>query len=118
MYCKHLLDLQKTLKAKYNDIEVGFDYEPEPGLADNGDLEHDLLALVEVIGIAAKNVNTAFVIFIDELQYVEQDELATLITVLHIRSLSITQAQTILFAIHPQVGSEKPRLPLLRFGHR
>src|SRR6185437_5943495 len=26
------------LKVKYNDIEVGLDYEPEPGLADNGDL--------------------------------------------------------------------------------
>ena len=27
---------------KYQDIEVGIDYEPEPGLADNGDLARDL----------------------------------------------------------------------------
>ena len=27
----------KGLKVKYDDIEVGFDFDPEPGLADNGD---------------------------------------------------------------------------------
>ena len=40
-------------KVKYQDIEVGFDFDPEPGLADNGDLEHDLQALLEVAGAAA-----------------------------------------------------------------
>jgi hypothetical protein len=29
----------KALKIKYEDIEVGLDFEPEAGLADNGDLE-------------------------------------------------------------------------------
>ena len=28
-----------ALKVKYQDIEVVLDFEPEPGLADNGDLE-------------------------------------------------------------------------------
>lgn len=78
-----LAGFAKSLKVKYHDIEIGFDYEPEPGLADNGDLEHDLLALFDVTGIAAKNADTAVVIFIDELQYVQKDELAALITVLH-----------------------------------
>src|SRR5262245_13189090 len=39
-----------ALKVKYQDIEVGIDLEPEAGLADNGDLEHDLQALFEVVG--------------------------------------------------------------------
>ena len=72
-----------SLKVKYADIEVGLDFDPEPGLADNGDLEHDLQALLEAAGEAAKAAGTALAIFIDELQYVAEDELAALITALH-----------------------------------
>jgi hypothetical protein len=80
---KGLAGFAKALKFKYHDIEVGLDFEPEPGLADNGDLEHDLQALLEVVGAAAQKASTALGIFIDELQYVKEDELAALITALH-----------------------------------
>jgi len=72
-----------ALKVKYQDIEVGLDFEPELGLADNGDLQQDLLALLEAIGSAAKEAGTVLTLFVDELQYVEEDELAALITSLH-----------------------------------
>jgi len=72
-----------ALKLQYHDIQVGLDFEPEPGLADNGDLEHDLQALLEAAGEAAEKADTALVMFIDELQYVEEDQLAALITSLH-----------------------------------
>jgi hypothetical protein len=78
-----LAGFAKALKMKYQDIEVGLDFDPEPGLADNGDLEHDLQALLEVTGVAAKEAGTALAIFVDELQYVEEEELAALITALH-----------------------------------
>lgn len=78
-----LAGFAKALKIKYQDIEVGFDLDPEPGLADNGDLEHDLQALLEVVGAAAQTAGTALVLFIDELQYVEEEQLAALITALH-----------------------------------
>lgn len=78
-----LAGFAKVLKIKYQDIEVGLDFEPEPGLADNGDLEHDLQALLEVVGTAAQKAGTALAMFIDELQYVEEDQLAALITALH-----------------------------------
>lgn len=78
-----LAGFAKALKIKFQDIEVGFDAEPEPGLADNGDLEHDLQALFEVAGAAAKAANTVLVLFIDELQYVEEEQLASLIVALH-----------------------------------
>jgi len=78
-----LAGFAKALKVKYDDIEVGLDFEPEPGLADNGDLEHDLQALIEAAGEAAKSGDTALAIFIDELQYVEEEQLAALITALH-----------------------------------
>jgi len=72
-----------ALKVKYQDIEVGLDLEPEPGLADNGDLELDLQALLEAAGQAAKEGETALALFIDELQYVKEDQLAALIIALH-----------------------------------
>lgn len=71
------------LRLKYNDIEVGLDYDPEAGLADNGDLETDLTALLEQAGEAARHAETVLVIFIDELQYVQEDQLAALISALH-----------------------------------
>lgn len=72
-----------ALKFKYSDIEVGLDFDSEPGLADNGDLEMDLQALLEVSGQAASSAKTGLVLFIDELQYVEEDQLAALIMALH-----------------------------------
>lgn len=72
-----------ALKVKYQDIEVGLDFEPESGLADNGDLEIDLQALFEVVGAAAKADATCVALFVDELQYVQENELAALITALH-----------------------------------
>jgi signal recognition particle GTPase len=36
-----LAGFAKALKFKFKDIEVGFDFDPEPGLADNGDLQGD-----------------------------------------------------------------------------
>jgi hypothetical protein len=49
------------------------DFDPEPGLADNGDLERALAALLEVVGGAAKDAGTALIVFIDELQYVAEE---------------------------------------------
>lgn len=72
-----------ALKLKYQDIEIGLGGDPEPGLADNGDLEHDLQALFEVVGAAAQKAGTALILFIDELQYVQEGQLAALISALH-----------------------------------
>jgi AAA ATPase domain len=78
-----LAGFAKALKVKFADIEVGLDFDPEPGLADDGNLEHDLQALLEAAGEAAKKAGTALVMFVDELQYVGEAELAALITALH-----------------------------------
>lgn len=78
-----LAGFAKSLKLKYADIEVGLDFDPEPGLADNGDLEHDLQALLEEVGKTAAAAESALIMFIDELQYVPEPELAALITAMH-----------------------------------
>lgn len=72
-----------ALKVKYQDIEVALDFDPEPGLADNGDLDTDLQDLLGVVGASAKAESTCVALFIDELQYIKEDELAALITALH-----------------------------------
>ncbi|PIZ22473.1 MAG: AAA family ATPase [Comamonadaceae bacterium CG_4_10_14_0_8_um_filter_57_29] len=78
-----LAGFAKVLKFKFQDIEVGIDFEPERGLADNGDLESDLTALFVEVGHAAKAAKTVLVIFIDELQYIKPLEFAALISALH-----------------------------------
>jgi len=78
-----LAGFAKALKVTYKDIEVGLDLSPEPGLADNGDLEIDLTTLLEQVGIAARAAHTAVVAFVDELQYVKEDQFAALISALH-----------------------------------
>lgn len=72
-----------AMKVKYQDIEFGVDLGKEPGIADSGELEHDLIDLFVEVGRAAKEKKTAVVFFIDELQYVEEDQFAALITALH-----------------------------------
>ena len=72
-----------ALKVRYHDIEVGLDLEPEPGLADNGDLELDLQDLLEAVGRACLTADTGLALFVDELQYVAETELAALIVALH-----------------------------------
>jgi len=72
-----------ALKVKFHDIEVGIDMDPEPGLADNGDLELDLQDLLEAVGEACVKARTGLAIFLDELQYVAAAELAPLLVALH-----------------------------------
>lgn len=90
------------LKVSYADIEVGLDYAAEPGLADNGDLESDLTELMKQVGTAAKMAGTAVVIFIDELQYVVENEMAALISALH-RSSQAQLPITVIGAGLPQL---------------
>ncbi len=100
----------RALKVKYQDIEVGLDFEPEPGLADNGDLESDLQDLFEVVGRAAKAAGACVALFVDELQYVRQEELAALIIALHRasqRQLPVTMVGAGLPQLRGRMGKAK-----------
>jgi AAA ATPase domain len=99
-----LTGLAKSLKVKYNDIEVGLDFDSEPGLADNGDLEVDLAALFVECAAAAKSANTVLALFVDELQYVKQDQFAALISALH-RCAQLNLPLTLVGAGLPQLLS-------------
>ena len=71
------------LRLTYGDLEVRLDVAPEAGLADNGNLDQDLTALLLEIGTTARAADTALCLFVDELQYLGEDELLALITALH-----------------------------------
>jgi len=73
----------RSAKAKYGDLEFYLDIDPEPGSADTGDLELDLSDLFRALGEAAAERKKVIAVFIDELQYVDENELAALITALH-----------------------------------
>lgn len=72
-----------SLEARYGDIESDLDVAPEPGLADNGDLEHDLQILLQMAGRAAQAARTSLVLLVDEMQELEDDQMGALISALH-----------------------------------
>jgi hypothetical protein len=74
-----LASFAKAFRMKYEDIEFSIDIEPEEGIADSGDLEHDLTELLQVIGELAKSRGVVVSIFIDELQYVAEEQLLGLL---------------------------------------
>ena len=72
-----------AMKLTFGELTVSLDVEKEPGLADTGDLDSDLSALLQAVGEAARSQSTAVALFIDELQYVQERELSALIAALH-----------------------------------
>lgn len=107
---KGIAGFAKALKVTYQDIEISLGHEPEPGLADSGNLEIDLQALFEVAGEAAKNSSTTLVLLVDELQYVPEDQLAALIAALHRtaqRRLPVVMVGAGLPQLRGQVGKAK-----------
>lgn len=98
------------LKVSYDDLEFALDIEPEPGLADSGDLDADLCDLLVAVGEAARERDTVVVLAIDELQYVPEQQLAALIAALHRanqRQLPITMVGAGLPQLLGQMGDAK-----------
>lgn len=73
--------MKLKLKMPWVEVEVGV--EPERGIADSGDLESDLAQVFIAIGEGAKDRGTAIAIIIDELQYLSDEELSSLIMAAH-----------------------------------
>ena len=71
------------LKVKYQDIEIGIDVDPETGVADSGSLEADLSEVFIALGEAAADRGTAVALIIDEMQYLNEEELSALIMAMH-----------------------------------
>jgi hypothetical protein len=72
-----------AMRIKYEDVEFSFELEKEPGVADSGDLEQDLIDLLLTVGAAAKENKNALVLVVDEIQYLPEEQFAALIMALH-----------------------------------
>lgn len=86
-------------------LSAGVDVDPELGAADSGILADDVTDLFVALGEAAQDRDTVLVIAIDELQYLNEDELGALIMAIH----RITQLQLPVVL----VGAGLPQLPAL-----
>lgn len=78
---KALKAFSSSFKLEIGDASISVD--PESGIADSGILEFDLSDLFIKVGEAAKKANNAWVLFIDEVQYLNENELASLISSIH-----------------------------------
>ena len=78
---KGLRGFASIFKIDIAGVEVGV--EPEPGLADSGDLQYDLPDLFEVIGRAAQAAGKGWILLIDEVQYLSEADLSALIVSIH-----------------------------------
>lgn len=94
----------KAFKLSYGELAASIDL-GEIGIADNGDLESDLIDLIDLVGAAAGERGTSLVLFIDELQYVPERELAALITALH-RARQNDRPITMVAAGLPQLAGQ------------
>jgi hypothetical protein len=98
----------QAMKVRFGDIEFGVDLGIEPGVADTGDLDADLISLFQAAGEAARERRTVLVLFIDELQYVPEEQLAALITALH-RCAQLQLPVTMIGAGLPQLLGQMGR---------
>jgi AAA ATPase domain len=76
-----LRSFASVFKIQVAGVEVGV--EPEPGLADSGDLQYDLPDMFGVIGRAAKAADKGWILLIDEVQYLSAADLSALIVSIH-----------------------------------
>ncbi len=70
-----------AFKITVGDVTIAVD--PEPGVADSGNLEFDLVDLFVNVGEAAKAAGTGWTLLIDEIQYLTEPELAAVIVAMH-----------------------------------
>ncbi len=76
-----LRNFASIFKIEFAGVDVGV--EPEPGLADTGNLQYDLPDLFTLIGKAAQAAGRGWLLLIDEVQYLSDADLSALIVSLH-----------------------------------
>lgn len=76
-----LRSFASAFKISVGDFEVAVD--PEPGVADSGNLEYDITELFLKVGEAARDAGRGWCLLIDEVQYLSTEELGALIVAIH-----------------------------------
>jgi hypothetical protein len=72
-----------SLKFTIEGVSYGLSIDPEPGVADSGDIEADLPRLLTVVAQAAQKAQIPVAIFIDEIQYLPERDFSAAIMGIH-----------------------------------
>lgn len=76
-----LRSFASAFKVEFGDVAFGV--EAEQGVADSGNIEYDVADLFIRIGEAAKAAGSAWTLLVDEVQYLNEKELAAVIVAIH-----------------------------------
>lgn len=76
-----LRNFASVFNISLGEIEIGVT--PTPGTADSGDLEFDLTEMFELIGKASKAASRGWALLLDEVQYLNENELGAIIVAIH-----------------------------------
>lgn len=105
-----LTNFVSAMRLKYGDIEISLDIESDSKSPLSPNLDENLVELFQSVGAAAKEQNTAIVLFIDELQILDEKQLAPLIMAIHVAAqdlLPITMVAAGLPQIPAKMGAAK-----------
>ncbi len=78
-----LRNFASAFKIEVAGVTIGVEPATEAGLAESGDIQHDLPDVFGQIGRAAKAAGKGWLLLIDEVQYLSANDLAGLIVALH-----------------------------------
>nr|WP_316655110.1 ATP-binding protein [uncultured Gellertiella sp.] len=70
-----------VFKVEFAGMSLGV--EPEVGLADSGNIEADLTDLFRTLGLAAQAAGKGWLLLIDEVQYLAEEDLSAIIVAIH-----------------------------------
>lgn len=84
-YAQKALAVLKSFTLTYGDLSISIDTDvkAEIGISDTGNFQNDLTELFLVLGMLAAKCQSGVVLFIDEIQYLKNDEFEALIAAIH-----------------------------------
>lgn len=84
-YAKKAMGILKAFSVKYTDASAGIEiaFDPVHGVADTGNLSNDMTELFLALGRLAQKKEQGAALFIDEIQYIGDDDFEALIEALH-----------------------------------
>ena len=82
-HIKKALSILKAFTIKYGCDDISIEVNPANGISDTGNLANDMTELFLALGVIAQKQNKGVVLFIDEIQYIKDDEFGALMEAIH-----------------------------------
>ena len=82
-HIKKALSILKAFTIKYGCDDISIEVNPANGISDTGNLANDMTELFLALGVIAQKQNKGVILFIDEIQYIKDDEFEALMEAIH-----------------------------------